>query len=125
MSDKISNEEVTLESLQEKLESSSRINAELIEREKKALDSATQLKAELEVFKKAEEEAKAAAEKAETAAKLEAEIERRVQEILKAENSLEVIDYEPEPNTEPKPIQKSQEQLEKEAAIKEAAERIK
>lgn len=76
-----------LKDTKEKLESSSRINSELKEEKKAALEQAAAYKAELQTLTAAEEERVKAKEKADAEAAVEAEIQKRVEERLKEKDN--------------------------------------
>lgn len=116
----MSDNTLTVEELQAKLEASSRINAELIEREKNAL-------AELSTFKEAEAAAAAAKAEADKKAAFEQAVQAEVAKQLAAKDSLGSIPVaaEEEPAETEEPKQEPNEVSESEARIEKLANRLK
>lgn len=90
-----------LEEVKTKLEASSKINSELKDEKKAALEKAASYKVDLQKYKDDEETRAAAEKEAKAKAELEAEIQKRVkEELAKSDNP---TSEEDDPTPSPKP----------------------
>lgn len=115
----MSDKEFTVEELMAKLEASSRINTELIEREKNALDK-------LSVYEKAEAELKEKEAEAKAKAEFELRVQEEVAKQLAAKDALGGgINYSEEPDAEEPVEDKTEEPVGLSDKAKKLANRLK